>query len=244
MTTQVPASLDNERILAFLRKGAWFGRIPARLQTELVESGSVRNFDRGDVFGTEDQPSRGLFAILQGQALITRQTGLDSESVMHIGGPGYWVGYIGLLTHGVLAVTATARTRMRTFHLSAAQFRRITDRHPQLFRHFAELAAQNLSFTLRQMACAMTLSTEDWLRLRLSDYATMWRNDGVDDEVIELALSQDEVSRMIGASRQTVNRCLANLEQQGLIEVGFHSIRILDPAGLRQGQRLTGLEWA
>ena len=240
----ISSKLDKERVLAFLRKGAWFGRMPAQLQTALVDAGHVRTFERSEEFGSEDRPSRGLFVILQGQALITRHTGIEAQSVMHLGGPGYWVGYIGLLTHGVLAVTATAQTRMRVLHLYTSRFHQLTDERPEYFRHFAELAAQQLAFVLRQLACSMTMSAEDWLRLRLADFATMWHNDGVDDDVIELALSQDEVSRMVGASRQTVNRCLAHLEQQGLIEVGFHSIRILDPVGLRQGQRLTGLEWA
>jgi len=215
--------------------------MPAELQEALVDAGHVRTVERGVVFGTEGRPSRGLFVILQGQVLTTRRTGVDKESVMHVGGPGHWLGYIGLLTGDVLAVTATARTRMRVLHLSENQFRRLTDECPDYFRYFAELAARQLEFVVRLVACSMTMSAEDWLRLRLADFVAQWRSDGVHDDVIELALSQDELARMVGSSRQTVNRCLAHLEEQGLIEVGFHSVRILEPDRLRNGQSLAEL---
>ena len=244
VVTTIPDELDKGRILAFLRKGAWFSRMPAPLQEALVDAGTVRTFEPGEVLGAEDRPVRGLYVILQGQALVTRQVEPDAESVIHVGGPGLWTGYVPMLNRNVLAVTTTARTRVRAFCVSAAKFRRLTDDTPEYFRHFAALAAQQLAFVLRQLACSLTLSAEELLRLRLADYTVLWRNDGVDDDVIELAISQSEVARMIGASRQTVNRCLIKLEEEGLIETGFNTIRILDPERLRQGHRSTGLDWA
>jgi DNA-binding transcriptional ArsR family regulator len=49
---------------------------------------------------------------------------------------------------------------------------------------------------------------------------------------VSLAVSQSDLARMIGVSRQTLNALLAKLGQAGLIDVGFRSIRVLDAARL------------
>jgi CRP-like cAMP-binding protein len=231
------------KTLAFLRKGAWFGKMPQELQRSIVDSGKVRTFDVDEILSVEDQPGRGLFAILQGQALLTRRVGIDREVLVHIAGPGSWFGEIPVLSNNVPVVTVTARTRVHALHLTTAKFRQLGEQSPELYRYLAEFSALRSAIAIRQFADSLAMSPGDFLRIRLSDLVMMWRNDGIDDEVVELAISQTDVSRMIGASRQTVNRCLSNLQAEGLIEVSFHSIRILDPDGLRRGEPTIGLNW-
>ena len=47
-----------------------------------------------------------------------------------------------------------------------------------------------------------------------------------------LAISQANLAKMVGVSRQTLNTMLGSLQRQGLIELGFKSIRVLDAIGL------------
>ena len=46
---------------------------------------------------------------------------------------------------------------------------------------------------------------------------------------MEIELTQAELAQMIGVSRQTANEILKRLEAEGLIEVGFKRIRVLNP---------------
>jgi CRP-like cAMP-binding protein len=48
----------------------------------------------------------------------------------------------------------------------------------------------------------------------------------------KLDLSQEEIGNLVGLSRQTVNRVLQALEQQGLISLDFGRVGILDEAGM------------
>jgi hypothetical protein len=45
-------------------------------------------------------------------------------------------------------------------------------------------------------------------------------------------LVQAELERIVGVSRQTLNVLLAGLRDEGLVEIGFRSLRIPDPARL------------
>ncbi len=57
----------------------------------------------------------------------------------------------------------------------------------------------------------------------------------------ELDISQADLAQMVGTSRQTVNALLQRIEAEGLIEVKFRKIRILDVERLRGSRRKSGL---
>jgi CRP-like cAMP-binding protein len=50
--------------------------------------------------------------------------------------------------------------------------------------------------------------------------------------LIDLVLTQSELGHLVGAVRQSVNRELSRLEDDGLIAIRGRSIQLLDPAGL------------
>ena len=50
---------------------------------------------------------------------------------------------------------------------------------------------------------------------------------------VTLRFSQEEMSQMLGASRQSINRLLKQWERGGAIEVAYRSLTVLDPDALR-----------
>jgi CRP-like cAMP-binding protein len=55
-------------------------------------------------------------------------------------------------------------------------------------------------------------------------------DEAVDDE---LPYSQATIAALLGARRPSVNKVLKDLQHRRLIEVGYRTIEILDPPGLR-----------
>ena len=49
---------------------------------------------------------------------------------------------------------------------------------------------------------------------------------------VSLTVSQLDLARMVGVSRQTLNVLLRRLDKERLIEIGSRSIRVLEPAHL------------
>lgn len=62
--------------------------------------------------------------------------------------------------------------------------------------------------------------------------ATMRKGDRPESGAVSLAVSQADLARLAGISRQTLNVILGKLEKAGLIEVGFRRVRVLDVARL------------
>jgi CRP-like cAMP-binding protein len=51
---------------------------------------------------------------------------------------------------------------------------------------------------------------------------------------VELPVAKKELADILGSARQSVFRCLGELEEQGLIAQHGRSMHILDPDGLRE----------
>lgn len=50
-------------------------------------------------------------------------------------------------------------------------------------------------------------------------------------------LPQRTLAAMLGVQRPSLNKVLRQFEQQGLLELSYRSVRILDPAGLKRHSR-------
>jgi DNA-binding GntR family transcriptional regulator len=51
-----------------------------------------------------------------------------------------------------------------------------------------------------------------------------------------LRITQQELAYLVGLSRQRVNEALATLQEQGIIQVEYGGLRVLDPQALRTAQ--------
>ncbi len=227
--------------LSLLKKGNWFGGLPAKLQALLLDNSILRSAKENQVLITEETHPAGMFAVLEGQVAITRQATDSGEFFFHLGGPGFWFGESGLLNKEYAIITATARTSVRTLFLPTSKFGQIIDIEPHYYREFVKLLLTRHAILYRLLGQGNTLPPGDFLRIRLADISDMVHSEGFAGEAVELALSQADIASMIGCSRQTVNALLKNLESEGLVEVGFRKIRILNPGALRGERRKTGL---
>jgi CRP-like cAMP-binding protein len=127
----------------------------------------------------------------------------------------------------------------RSLHLSskrqAARKESMVDEEPRWFRPFARLALQRYALMVRQLSDTRSLPPGDRLRSRLADLIELRRLERFGRGPIVLRLSQEELARIVGVSRQTLNALLSELRAAGLIEPGFRSLRIPDPERLCSG---------
>ena len=231
-TTTAVASLDKERVTDFLRKGAWFGTLPEAMQHGLVDAAKLHKYPAGAIISEEGQEVSALRVVLEGQISVSRRVGYEAY-LFHIGGPGFWFGELGMLGNIPGAVSMTARTATRVIAIAKAGLNELLEREPLFYRPFCELLVQRNAVLMRSMAQGLVLSPKESLRERLADIADLWRVDGYEGDHVELAVSQDELAAMVGVTRQYVGQFLRALGDEGLIDIGFRSVRILDSKGLR-----------
>lgn len=154
-----------------------------------------------------------------------------SEFLLQVGGPGYLFGD-AVLAAKPASARATAITKVQAVLLSRAELERIFEDIPGSFRRFGVPLLERYHVALKLLAQGMTMGPEQYFRVRLALLISRWRKDGYTDSAIEINISQTEAARMLGLSRQTLNRYLVRMEEEGLIETGFRYIRVLEPERL------------
>ena len=130
-------------------------------------------------------------------------------------------------------VTALAHSPVRALQLPKAQFDRIVADEPRYYQYFARLAFDRYAALLRVFAEVRGPRAGS---VACGDGSPRWRSVRQQDRPqaapVSLAVSQADLARMVGVSRQTLNVLLGRLDQERLIEIGFRRIRVLDPARL------------
>ncbi len=219
----------------------WFGALGQGIQEAVIANAGIRHFMAGQTISPEDAPPIGLFAVLEGQVDLVRHVGEDRQILYHVGGPGFWFGELGVIRGEMTAVTVLAREDTTVLMLPVSRFRELADQHPEFLAACMRLVCQRFAILIRYLAQAQWLGPEEYLRVRLADLAELRRQDRTGTGTEELDISQADLARMVGTSRQTVNAVLQRIEAEGLIEVRFRKIRILDVERLRGSRRKSGL---
>jgi CRP/FNR family transcriptional regulator, cyclic AMP receptor protein len=225
----MPTTQNRNTLFVLLRRGSWFGSLPSGLQRQIVEASRLHRFEPHAGIADQGQPVAGLWAILQGQVLISETFADGTEFLVQIGGPGYWFEFASALNRQVAMTQVTANSQVRAMLLPMAALERILQEDPTAYRYFAEPVLERYRLLLRLFAQSRTMDPERFFQVRLAALVNRWRDDGYREPIIEIELSQAAAARMLGLSRQTFNRYLSRLEEDGVIETSFRSIRILQP---------------
>ena len=214
-----------------MRAGDWFGGLPPALQELILSRSIVRKFAKGQVISLEDSQAKGLYAVLEGDVHLVREV-TGEEALLHVAEPGFWFGEFAVLAGQPTIVTAVAHSPVRALMLPKAQFDRIIEEDPRHYQAFAKLAFDRYAALIRVFIGVPGLSPEARLRRRLAEMVRQRQQDRPSAAPVSLAVSQGDLARMVGVSRQTLNAILGKLHEKKLIEVTFRRIRVLDPVRL------------
>jgi CRP-like cAMP-binding protein len=221
---------ETQDIHRFLSAGDWFGGLSTTLRELILSRSVVRRFAKGQVISPEDSVPKGLYAVLDGSVYFVREIGSGEEALIHVGEPGFWFGELAILTGNPTAATYLAHTPVRALFLSKAQFDRILAEDARHYQCFARLALQRYGVLIRWFVQIRDLTAEARVRGRLASMANLRRQEQSEPGAVSLAVSQVDLARLVGVSRQTLNAILGKLHQAGLIELGFRRIRVRDAA--------------
>lgn len=216
----------------------------ATLQT-IAAALRPRRFRRGEVVFHAGDPGDALFIVVSGQAKVTVPSDDGSEpAILTTVGPGGFFGELALLDGAPRSTTIVALDVVETMVLRRDAFDRLVDSEPGLRRallvslageirrltaqvedlHFLDLPGRLARHLLRAVATADGRSPDDQADLH-GERRLPW------------PFTQAELAGMIGGSRQSVNRLLADLVADGIIRFDGDVLVIPDVARLVEAAR-------
>jgi CRP/FNR family transcriptional regulator/CRP/FNR family cyclic AMP-dependent transcriptional regulator len=191
---------------------------------ELVAHMHVRRFRAAEVVYHRGDPAADTFVVHHGlvKSLLHDEEG--RELLIALYGRGDFFGTLSLFEDGPRESTVEALIPTTVLQITRADALHVLERNPRAMYFMFE----RLTATIHQLAGLLEGIVFLDVPGRLARYLVeLERPDGV-------ALTQDDMAAAIGASRERVNKTLADFERRGLIKVERRQVQILDEAELRK----------
>ena len=222
---------------AIVQAGRWFKSLPPELAGELQHQARPRFLTPGEwLFRRGDAPC-GIYAVARGSLNISGTASLQEQTrtaLLTLVEPPTWLGEIALFDGAPRTHDAYANTACALLQVPIPPLRNWLDAHPQHWRSMALLLTDKLRASLTALEEQTVLPAQQRLMCRLVQMAQ--GHDQWADRLRtlrELAVSQEQLARMLGLSRQTTNQILQELQQAGWLQVRRGKLEVLDLPALK-----------
>ena len=224
--------LQQKAIAAVLRAAPLFKALTDSEIQSLAARCILESYSPGQTLFSEAEPCKGLYLVAQGRVRIFKVSPSGREHVLAVDGPGSSIAELPVFDGGAYPASAAAVDESEIVFVSRQDFRSFCLEHPEVALKVLQVVGgrlrrlvgiiEELSFTtVRQRLIS-------WL-LRQASAEGRPTPRGV---TFPLNASHQELAAQIGTVRELVSRNLARLLAQGLIEMGGHSITIVNREAL------------
>jgi CRP/FNR family cyclic AMP-dependent transcriptional regulator len=222
------ASLDEQMAIDSLRTCPLFAPCPDAVLAEVGRRLRRRHFRRNEVVFHQGDPGDALHVITSGAVKILLPSAEGDEAIIATLRPGDFFGELALLDGHPRSATATAVEPTETMSLPRDVFHELLDKHPELRDAlFAGLAAQLRRIT-KHVEELHFLDLAGRLAARLARLAEDEGRQGPGPIELDWPYTQSDLAAMIGGTRQSVNRLLAELIDDDLIRLDHERLVITD----------------
>jgi CRP-like cAMP-binding protein len=224
------------RHTARLRGGRWFAGLDDEFQRALLLAARERSLVDGErLFSRGDAPD-GLFAVVDGALRVTAVTEAGREVVLTRAEPPAWLGEIAVFDRQPRTHDCIADGDAVVLHVPLAALDAILSATPARWRDLGVLVAGKLrlAFVVMEDAAALPVAVRLARRLVMLSGGL---GDTLDHTRRVVTVSQEQLASMLGASRQTVNAALKDLEARGLLKLAYGQVELVDPTRLAVVER-------
>ena len=193
----------------------------------------LRSYTKNQVIFLEEETGNYMYLVLSGKVKVSKAGSSGKETILAIHRTGDFFGEMSLLDGKTSPATVSAMEDSKIISLSGVDFHKYLMHNEKVLLQIINV----LCARLRQVWQTQSLSSSTAeAKIRMGLYQLAKRH-GIQDAhgtIIDLKITHQELSEMVGTSRETVTRVLSRLREEGIIEVEQRRITLLDPQALLQ----------
>lgn len=227
------AASDQQKKRELLKRVALFEGISDEDLDQLVPLLRFRKCVRGQSVVEVDMPGHSLYMISNGELKVTIQRD-EKEVILTLLGSGDFFGEMALLDGKGRSANVVCLRASDLYELSREDFLRYVEAHPRALINIL----QHLTERLRNSNTIISnLTLLDVYGRVARFFMTLAEEEG---EAVEAGIllrkppSQQQMAGMLGTSRETVNRVIAEFVQQGILQKDGRQLVITSEALLAQ----------
>ena len=218
--------------LDLLKRVTTFTRLSDAQLALLAHSVGSQVFQRDEPIFHQGSIGSTLYMIVSGQVRIYTTSEAGQELTVTIFHDGDFFGEMALLDGQPRAASAEAMCKTHTLTLHRSAFLHTINACPPIAASVLEVMAARIRQTNAAAEQLANMSASQRVVRQLLSLAARYGIADGGAVRIDLHLTQDDIASLSGTTRETVNRVLASLRDQGLIRVERARVSLLKPGEL------------
>ena len=206
-------------------------------QEELRAMMTQTTLRRGETLFNEGDSGDRLYILLSGKVKLGHASADGRENLLAVLGPGEIVGELTLFDPGPRSTTATAVAPTELLTLDHNQLMTFVESHPQLAKDMLRALAVRLRLTNIALADLVFSDVPGRVAKALLDLAERFGAPTEDGIHVPHDLTQEELAQLVGASRETINKSLAEFSSRGWIRLEGRAVTLIDVERLKRRAR-------
>jgi CRP/FNR family transcriptional regulator len=220
-----------------LRRAPLFDALDEEGTRALRRQMSEVKLSRGDRLFEEGDDGAALYVVLDGKIKLTRAAADGRENLLSVLGPGEMFGELSLFDPRPRTSSASAVTDATVAALAHDALRGLLLERPDVSMHMLQALARRLRRANDVVADLVFTDVPGRVAKNLLDLAHRFGQQQSDGLHVHHDLTQEELAQLVGASRETVNKALADFAARGWLQISARSVLILDSERLRRRAR-------
>jgi CRP/FNR family cyclic AMP-dependent transcriptional regulator len=221
-----------------LARAGLFQGIDPEVAAPIIKELEYVDVSRGEVIFAEGEPGDSLYIVLSGKVKVSRRAQDGRENMLAVMGPSELIGELSLFDPGPRTATALAITDTRLAKLKQSMLRPWITQHPEIALQLLHVLARRLRRTNDIVADLIFTDVPGRVAKNLLQMAKKFGAREGDRIRVTHDLTQEELAQLVGASRETVNKALADFASRGWLRLEGKSVIILDPERLARRARV------
>lgn len=202
-----------------IESGAWFSKLSQTLRSAILERAYVRRISDGQPLATRGSTAEEWCGVARGAVRISTISLSGKQVTLTYAEPGTWFGDIALFDGLPRTHDADAHGPTTLLAVRKAEFHDLLSQHVELYDALLRLNCRRLRLMFNQFEDLNTRPLQARLAKQVLLLAKSYGIAQGEEIRIGLALAQEDLAQLLGASRQRVNQELKGFERDGAVRV-------------------------
>jgi CRP/FNR family transcriptional regulator, cyclic AMP receptor protein len=202
-----------------LESGAWFSKLSKALRDGILERARVRRLADGASLAARGTVAEEWCGVALGAVRISSVSLSGKQVTLTYAEPGTWFGDIALFDGLPRTHDADAHGPTTLLVVRKPDFKDLLDQHVELYDALLRLNCRRLRLMFNQFEDLNTRPLQARLAKQVLLLAKSYGLPQGEEIRIKLALAQEDLAQLLGASRQRVNQELKGFEREGAVRV-------------------------
>jgi CRP/FNR family transcriptional regulator, cyclic AMP receptor protein len=225
--------VDNDVV----RQAPLFAALDDEAASALLGSMTPSRLDRGNILFHEGDRGDRLYVIGEGKIKLGRTSGDGRENLVAILGPGEMFGELSLFDPGPRSTTATAIAETHLVALGNDDLQTFLTGRPEVAASMLAALARRLRRTNDTLADLVFTDVPGRVAKALLDLSQRFGRPIDEGVLVAHDLTQEELAQLVGASRETVNKALADFVARGWLKLEARAVVLQDVERLQRRAR-------